>query len=156
MDLRLRSSQNMELGIEILGIFGDKEKPHITIFSSGYMLKRAIDSAEQIAQQGFCVKVFDIWRLKPLNTKALARFVEESRLVVTIEEQYLDGAFGSAVLEALSDEGLLVPSFRLGLKKAYIFENGSRDQLVDGCGLSRDSISNQIIDKYESLGRRDG
>ena len=62
-------------------------------------------------------------------------------LVVTIEEQSLFGGFGSAVCEALADQNVYKSVLRLGLPERYIFDNGSRDHLLDTNGLSDDGYN---------------
>ena len=64
--------------------------------------------------------------------------------VVTVEEQTLDGGFGSAICEILCDIGLSPKILRLGLPEKYIFENGSRDHLLDTHGLSVKNIVSHI------------
>ena len=49
--------------------------------------------------------------------------------VVTVEEQLLDGGFGSAVAEVFADGGIFKPMKRLGLKDGFAVVNGNRDHL---------------------------
>ena len=64
--------------------------------------------------------------------------------MVTIEEQTLDGGFGSAICEAICDLGLNKKVLRLGLPERFIFENGSRDHLINTNGLSVQNIVEKI------------
>ena len=64
--------------------------------------------------------------------------------LVTIEEQSLDGGFGSIVSEFICDNQLSFKLLRLGLPEKFIFENGTRDHLIDTHGLSVEEIYNNI------------
>ena len=81
----------------------------------------------------------------------LSALVENSELLVTIEEQAREGAFGAAILEAISDLGLMTPTLRLSLSTAYAFENGSRDELLDLYGLSRGKMKSQILEVIKKM-----
>ena len=118
--------------------------PKVCIMSSGYMLGRVCDAWEKLIAAGYQVSVYDVWKIKPINTKALALSVKEYDYLVTVEEQMIDGAFGSSILESLSDSGIKKSVLRLGLPERYIFENGNRDHLIDTNGLSVNDIYNKI------------
>ena len=64
--------------------------------------------------------------------------------ILTIEEQCLDGGFGSIIAEAIVDNNMKQNVNRLGLPNKYYFENGGREYLLDANGLSVTSIINQI------------
>jgi transketolase len=78
----------------------------VCLVASGFMLHRALAARAQLAGEGLPAGVIDLFRVKPLDGQRLAEVLAHYRSVVTIEEQYLAGGFGSAVLEALSDAGL--------------------------------------------------
>jgi len=128
---------------------GLAEPPHdnskkICIISSGFMLGRSIQVANKFRSQGYQVSVVDLWRIKPINTSLLCRSIEKHNLIVTIEEQTLSGGFGSAICEVMCDFGIKKDVLRIGLPERYIFENATRDYLIDNNGLSVDSICNKI------------
>jgi transketolase len=121
----------------------------ITICSSGYMLGRALDAASQM-DKNKNVKVLDISRIKPLNKDTLFEVLNDSDYVITIEEQTLSGGFGSAVCEFICDNHLQCKVLRIGLPDHYIFDNGTRDYLLDHNGLSVDAIKNSITKFLEN------
>lgn len=116
---------------------------NITIFSSGYMLGRALEAASQLDGSNN-VLVVDISRIKPLAENELFNILTKTSQVVTLEEQSLSGGFGSAICEFICDNKLSCKVIRLGLPDNYIFENGSRDYLLDQNGLSIENIKNVI------------
>lgn len=120
----------------------DRE-PRIAILSSGYMLGRSYEAWVELIGN-YQISLFDVWKIKPLNKTQLKTTLTNYTHIVTIEEQTLDGGFGSAICEALCDEGAIKPILRLGLPERFIFENGTRDHLIDTNGLSTNEIINKI------------
>lgn len=116
----------------------------IAILTSGYMLGRATQVWEKLIAKGVEVSLYDLWKIKPLNKPALLSSLKEYTHIVTIEEQTLDGGFGSAVSEFIVDNQLNHKVLRLGLPERYIFENGNRDHLINTNGLSAENIYNNI------------
>lgn len=118
-------------------------EPRIAILSSGYMLGRA-DNVWSTLINKHQISLYDVWRIKPLNASQLSNILSNYTHVVTIEEQTLDGGFGSAICEAICDLGLNKKVLRLGLPERFIFENGSRDHLINTNGLSVQNIVEKI------------
>jgi len=64
--------------------------------------------------------------------------------IITLEEQWIEGGFGSAILEFLSKNGINMKVTRHGLKEKYYFENGGREHLHNKYGLNIDKILKNI------------
>ena len=130
-----------------------KKKTKVTILSSGYLLQRAHD-ASIILQQEFKidVQIIDVIRIKPLNIDYIINNLHDSNIVVTIEEQALSAAFGAAIIEGFSDRLFQAQVLRLGLKTAYVFENGTRDELLDNSGLAVLNIVHKVNEFVEAQG----
>lgn len=126
-------------------------KSKICILSSGYLLGRALKVSDQLSASGYSVSVVDLWKIKPVYPVLFAKTVQEYDFLVTLEEQTLSGGFGSAVCELLNDSRCLKNVLRLGLPERYIFENGTRDQLLDRNGLSVNAICGRIADGVASI-----
>ncbi len=75
------------------------------IVACGTLLEACLDAAKQLAGEGLDVGVINARFVKPLDTSTILRAVAECPFVVTVEEACLQGGFGSAVLEAASDQG---------------------------------------------------
>ena len=73
--------------------------------------------------------VVDVFRIKPIHPMLVAE-LDRYDSVYTVEEQYKDGGFGSAIVESLSDYGKRVRVFRRALQERPIYENGTRDELL--------------------------
>jgi len=118
-------------------------QPRIAMLSSGYMLGRAFNTWLNLIPQ-YQISLYDLWKIKPLDNNYFKNTLSEYTHIVTIEEQTLSGGFGSAVCELICDSGMEVKVLRLGLPERYIFENGTRDHLINTNGLSVNDITDKI------------
>ena len=109
------------------------------IFAIGSMVVDALAAAEILAGDGHDLAVVDPVFLKPLDKGLLVAEAVRTGLVVTVEENALQGGFGSAVLELFCDEGLNVPVIRIGLPDRFV-EQGSQAELRTRCGLDVQGI----------------
>ena len=110
------------------------------ILSCGYSLLKCF---EEIKLQNYEIDLFDIFKIKPLNTKLLKELSNYDE-IITIEEQWVDGGFGSAIMEFLADNNLYKKVSRFGLNKKFYFENGGRDYLLKNNGLDFKKILFEI------------
>jgi 1-deoxy-D-xylulose-5-phosphate synthase len=93
--------------------------------------------------EGIRLGVVDPRFVKPLDRELLVGAARRAALVVTVEENVLQGGFGSAVMELLEEEGVMARVLRIGLPDRYI-EHGSRSELHAACGLDADGIARRI------------
>tara|TARA_R110001592_G_scaffold168615_3_gene404810 strand:- start:31 stop:570 length:540 start_codon:yes stop_codon:yes gene_type:complete len=126
-------------------LLSGETKAEVCILSSGYMLGRALSVCEKLKANSVNASVLDVFKIKPLDAKSLKSVINSYSSLVTLEEQTLSGGFGSAICEALADAKHMVPILRLGLPEKYIFENGSREHLLDTHGLSEEAIFENIV-----------
>lgn len=115
-----------------------------TILACGTMLAASLRAADRLAEEGLELGVVNARFVKPLDTETILRVVEESPLVVTVEEGALMGGFGSAVLEAVSDAGLSAGRIqRLGVPDCFV-EHGDRAELLTDLGLDEHGIAQAV------------
>jgi 1-deoxy-D-xylulose-5-phosphate synthase len=78
--------------------------------------------------------------IKPLDTELILSQARSTGAIITVEENALQGGFGSAVLELLYDNDLgHVRIKRLGLPDRFI-EHGSQAQLRNDVGIDTEGI----------------
>lgn len=114
-------------------------KPQV-IFALGSMVYPAIEVAKIAEAKGISSIVVNARFAKPLDEGLILRLANEAEKVVTIEEGVLDGGFGSAVIELLTDSGINKPVKRLGLPSRFI-EHGKRSEILDRYGLTAEKIA---------------
>ncbi|MCW5799016.1 MAG: 1-deoxy-D-xylulose-5-phosphate synthase [Nitrospira sp.] len=120
-----------------------REGTDVAIVAIGVTVWPAMKAAERLAQEGISAAVVNARFAKPLDTELILKTAKNVRCLVTVEEGCKMGGFGSAVLEALSDAGLLLRTKVLGLPDWYI-EQGPQDLLRERYGLTADGIYNSV------------
>jgi 1-deoxy-D-xylulose-5-phosphate synthase len=78
----------------------------VALLSFGARLAECIKAADELAAYGLSTTVADARFAKPLDTDLVLRLAREHEVLVTIEEGAI-GGFGSYVLAALSEHGML-------------------------------------------------
>ena len=106
----------------------------IALLAFGSMLKPALEVAEELD-----ATVANMRFVKPLDDALVAELARNHDLLVTVEENVVEGGAGSAVLESLQQQGLKVPVLQLGLPDRYV-DHGDPALQLASCGLNRDGI----------------
>ncbi|MDB4896770.1 MAG: 1-deoxy-xylulose 5-phosphate synthase, partial [Firmicutes bacterium] len=97
-----------------------REGKDVTLVGLGTMTQTCLAAAEELAREGISAAVVNPRFVKPLDHDLLVRMGRETGAVVTVEEAYLSGGFGSAVLELYSEVGLAVPVKRVGIPDMFV------------------------------------
>jgi 1-deoxy-D-xylulose-5-phosphate synthase len=117
-----------------------REGTDLTIVAIGATVMPAFKAAEQLAQQGIQAAVVNARFIKPLDSELILSQARSTGAIITVEENVLQGGFGSAVLELLYDNDLgHVRIKRLGLPDRFI-EHGSQAQLRNDVGIDTEGI----------------
>ncbi len=119
------------------------------LLAVGTMVAPALTAATELAAAGWNLAVIDPCFLKPLDRELLLAEAGRTGRVITLEENALQGGFGSAVLELLGEAGILCPTLRLGLPDHFI-EQGTQAELHARYGLDAAGITRSIRSFLES------
>jgi 1-deoxy-D-xylulose-5-phosphate synthase len=121
------------------------------VIAIGTMVHPAMEAAALLAAQGISVSVVNARFIKPLDEALIISLAENCGILITIEENVLQGGFGTAVLELLELHDLKgIKVLRLGYPDSYISQ-GEQHELRSMLGLDSagifSSISNFLINK---------
>lgn len=119
------------------------------IYAVGVLVEEALTAAEMLAGEGFELAVVDPIFLKPLDRELLVAEALRTGFVFTVEENVLQGGFGSAILELFCEQGISIPVKRIGLPDKFV-EQGSQPELRERYGLDAKGI---VATVREALGR---
>ena len=117
------------------------EGDDITIVAIGATVYPAVEAANMLKEKGIRATVVNARFVKPLDRALILAAAGRTGSLLTVEENALQGGFGSAVLELLADEGVTdVRVKRLGIPDRYI-EQGPQARLradlgLDGAGIA--------------------
>ncbi len=113
----------------------------VAILSFGSMLGPALDAADLLN-----ATVVNMRFVKPLDTELVLHLGREHALLVTIEENTIQGGAGSAVVECLQQHGMTNALLQLGLPDSFL-EQGETEKMLAMCGLDATGIVASIRQK---------
>ncbi len=122
----------------------------VCLVALGNMNSVALAVRSLLAANGMAATCINARFIKPIDADMLCAEAARHRLVVTLEDHVVDGGFGSAVLELLSERDCRTPLLRVGWPGRFI-EHGSLEKLREKYGLTPQAIAERIIAKLESL-----
>jgi 1-deoxy-D-xylulose-5-phosphate synthase len=127
----------------------------VAIVAYGSMVHPALAAAENLAKIGIEATVVNARFVKPLDAQLLLAVARTKRLIVTVEEAYLAGGFGSAVLELLEENGLQdrIRFVRMGIPDRLV-THGDPKLLLAKYGLDSDGIYTRVKESIEVLDER--
>src|SRR5438876_367950 len=113
----------------------------IAIVAYGSMVYPSLQAAENLARDEIDRTVINARFVKPLDSALLLALARTKRLIVTVEEAYLAGGFGSAIIEMLEENGLQdkVRVVRMGVPDRIVTP-GVAKLLLAKYGLDTDGI----------------
>lgn len=137
-----------------------REGNDMLILAIGTMVHPSIRAAEKLEASGIHAAVINSRFLKPLDGDLIGEWARKIGKVLTVEENILQGGFGSAVLELLQEKGLFsVQLKRLGIPDLFV-EHGAPPLLrakygIDEAGIHR--AAKEMVEKesYPSLNSRE-
>ena len=136
MGVTLEPLQPLELGKSKLVHEGKK----IAILNFGTLLPNALVAAEKLD-----ATVIDMRFVKPLDVARINEIANSHELMVTLEENAIQGGAGSAVAEVLNQQQHQVKLLQLGLPDFFIPQGSQAETLTD-LKLDAAGIEHQIVD----------
>ena len=109
-----------------------------------------VPAAEQVGAE-LGLTVVNMRFIKPLDRELLLALAQEHEGFVTLEDNVVMGGAGSAVLELLQAEGVLLPVLQLGLPDAFQ-HHASREALLAEAGLDTAGIRAAILRRWPREG----
>lgn len=129
--------QALEIGRGELLSQGDD----LAIVAIGSTVYPALEAAKLLEAKGIRSTVVNARFVKPLDRELILGAARQTGFMVTVEENALQGGFGSAILELLADEGMTgVRVKRIGIPDRYI-EQGPQARLRANLGLDGTGIA---------------
>jgi 1-deoxy-D-xylulose-5-phosphate synthase len=113
----------------------------LSIGPLGNVVTKAIVEAEK---NNCSVAHYDMRFIKPIDEKILHEVGQKFKKVITVEDGVIQGGFGTAVLEFMSENGYQISLKRLGIPDKFI-EHGTVDELYHLIGLDVENITQEIL-----------
>ncbi|HBD40021.1 MAG TPA: 1-deoxy-D-xylulose-5-phosphate synthase, partial [Cupriavidus sp.] len=114
----------------------------VAIMAFGSMVHPALTAAEQLD-----ATVANMRFVKPLDVELVKQLAANHDFLVTVEEGATMGGAGSAVLEALAEADIALPTLVLGLPDKFI-DHGDPAHLLSLCGLDAAGIERSVRERF--------
>jgi 1-deoxy-D-xylulose-5-phosphate synthase len=121
----------------------EDEQNDVAVLAIGYSVQMALPAVEKLRAAGEKVALLNARFVKPLDAEAICDLARRSKRLITVEENAKQGGFGSAVLELLAENEILVPLEILGIPDYFVHHASPKIQR-DELGLDSKGIEAAI------------
>ena len=116
-----------------------KEGKDLAILSIGSAGALVLECQDYFLDLDLDVAHFDMRFVKPLDTSLLHMIFKRFDKIITVEDGCLQGGFGSAIIEFMSDHKYNTHVTRLGIPDRFI-NHGTQEELYRECNFDANSI----------------
>ncbi len=121
----------------------------IEIFAVGKMVSVGIAVCKKLHSRGIDAGLFNVRFVKPFDSKQLIEAVQAGKMIVTLEDNVLEGGFGSIVNQVLAQSDLLhTRVLNIGWPDRFI-EQGGVSELFHRYEMDEESIAERVCDFFE-------
>ena len=120
------------------------EQDRATVVGAGVTVFEAVKAADELEAEGISVRVIDAYSVKPIDGQTLLAALQETGLLVVVEDHWIDGGLGDAVLQALAEDGTELSGRVLKLGVREMPGSGSAEELRDWAGISAAKIAEAV------------
>ncbi len=124
----------------------------VAILAYGSMVYPAMEAAKNLEKDGIESTVINARFVKPLDSELIIALARSRRVIVTVEDAYLAGGFGSAVLELLEENSLSdkIKVVRMGVPDRIV-THGDPKLLMAKYGLDADGIYSKVRETLDIM-----
>lgn len=125
------------------------EESEIALVALGSMVKTGEEVRNRLKDMGYQATLVNARFAKPLDEELLLFLAKKHKMLVTMEENVINGGFGEHVTEFLSQNRGRISVLNIAIRDDYV-EHGNVDILRRELGIDAESIVDKILEKYDS------
>ncbi|MEA3446778.1 MAG: 1-deoxy-D-xylulose-5-phosphate synthase [Bacteroidota bacterium] len=125
-----------------------KDGNQLAILTIGPVGNKVFQVCNNIEKENISVAHFDMRFVKPLDEALLHEIFSKYHKIITVEDGAINGGFGSAIIEFISDNQFSTKIKRIGIPDHFI-EQGSIAELHKECGFDTEGIMKAIREMME-------
>jgi 1-deoxy-D-xylulose-5-phosphate synthase len=129
-------------GVDVLALPASRLSADVLLVAVGAFAAMGLAVADRLRNQGIGVTVIDPRWVLPVSD-VVAELGSAHKLVVTLEDNGVNGGVGSAVSAALRRKEIDVPCRDVGLPQQF-FDHASRGEVLAEAGLTEQDVARQI------------
>ncbi len=113
----------------------------VTIVAAGVTVFEALEAHARLAKEGIAVRVIDLYSVQPIDRETLREAARATGgRVITVEDHYVHGGIGDAVLAALAEDRVEVHKMAV----QEIPRSGKPEELLERFGISANAIVKEV------------
>ena len=116
----------------------------VAIVGAGVTLFEALKAADQLGADGIRARVIDAYSVKPIDARTLRGALDATGLLIVVEDHWIEGGLGDAVLEALAAGGAALSGRVIKLGVTKMPGSGTPEELRDWAGISASRIARAV------------
>ena len=137
-------------GVDVLAVPAEGLSSDVLLVSVGAFAPMALKVADRLRNQGIGVTVVDPRWVLPVP-EVLGELALAHKLVVTVEDNGVQGGIGSSVSAALRRKEIDVPCRDVGVPQEFQ-EHASRNEILASIGLTDQDVARQVTGWVAALG----
>jgi len=122
-----------------------REGTNVAILLFGSLLNEATYAAD-----AFNATLVNMRFVKPIDESLIKTIAESHDLIITLEDNAINGGAGSAVNEYLNSQALQIPVVNLGIPDEYV-EHATREEQLEEIGLTGEGIVKTITEFNQGI-----
>lgn len=122
-----------------------KEGDDIAIIATGNTVIPSLEASRLLEKEGIKAMVVNGRFIKPMDKEMLFEVASRVKKILTVEENTVIGGFGAGILEALSEEGIIIPVKLMGIPDKFL-THGAQNTLRQSIGLNKEGIAKKVLD----------
>ena len=115
----------------------------IAILAIGTMVKHSIEAKDILINDNINPTIVNARFLKPIDEKLLHEIFKEYKTVITIEDNVINGGFGSRINKFMVDNNYKSEIVNIGLPDKFV-QHGNSEDIYEYVGLSPKGIADKI------------
>jgi len=123
----------------------------VALLAVGSMVETGEKVMEILSEKGISCSLINMRFVKPVDSEAVLKEAREGKLIVTMEENVLNGGFGEKVLKLINDSGTNPGVINIHIPDKYV-EHGNPDILKKEIGIDAESIADRIWRRLKDEG----
>lgn len=127
-------------------VLRNSEHDRVAVIASGITLHEALAAYQELKNTGTCIRVVDLYCVKPIDAETVMKAALDTGAVITVEDHFAEGGIGEAVQSILSTTP--VPVYSLAVRKMP--KSGKPVELLDYEEISRNAIVKKVREVISS------
>lgn len=128
---------------KLMQIFAPPARTQIICIATGACVAEALQAAKKLESERIGMSVWNAHCLKPFDEETLSEIIENTELVITVEDHSVIGGLGTCVAEYFAKISRHPRLVKLGIQDLF-GESGLPHELYDKFGISAQAIARKV------------